>query len=98
MDNNSNIDLIAKFRKIAIQIKYKHENRKLLAEGIEKYKKENIIPSNYNISKIPSDNSIRWNSTYYIIKTTLELKSALKYIANNTLNRNYKLYILNDFE
>ena len=77
--NNSNINIkdlsiTTKIRKLITLIKYTTENKKLLLEGIEKYKKEGLIPSNYKKNRIPLDNATRWNSTYNIISTTLELK------------------------
>jgi len=50
--NNSNINIkdlsiTTKIRKLTTFIKYTTENKKLLFEGIEKYKKEGLIPSNY---------------------------------------------------
>jgi hypothetical protein len=67
-------------------------------EGIEKYKKEGIINDDYNITQIPIDNITRWNSTYYMIKTALELKEPLIYISKNTTNIEYKRNILTDNE
>ena len=56
------------------------------------------MPSNYNITHIPLDNVTRWNSTFYLIKIALKLKEVIIYIANNTLNKDFKKNILLDLE
>ena len=94
--NNSSI--LIKVRKLATLIKYTYKNRKLLNEGIKKYKDEGVLPVNYNVKLIPLDNVTRWNSTYKMIKTTLELKRPLIYISKNTLNPDFINNILNEFE
>jgi len=70
----------------------------LLLEGIKRYKKKGLIPFNYNETRIPLDNATRWNSTYNIIFTTLELKEALSYINKITKNTNFKRYFLTNNE
>jgi hypothetical protein len=70
---NLNTIITAKLRKLAILIKYTQKNKKLFLKGINKYKNEGIIPLSYNITRIPLNNITRWNSTYYIIKVTLNL-------------------------
>jgi hypothetical protein len=98
-NENENNDIVTtKLRKLVVLIKYNLENRKLLIEGIEKYKKEGIIPSNYNTTRIPLDNATRWNSTYKMIKTAIDLKQPLIYIAKVTTNKDYKRYILTETE
>jgi hypothetical protein len=52
----------------------------------------------YNITKIPLDNTTRWNSTYYMIKVALDLQQAIVYIANNTTNKEFKLNTLTEVE
>jgi hypothetical protein len=101
--NESNINIkdifiTTKIRKLATLIKYTIENKKLLIEGIEKYKKEGLIPSNYKKTRIPLDNVTRWNSTYNMISTTLELKEPLIYINKITKNTEFKRYFLTDME
>ena len=96
--NTTSDSIITKIRKLATLVKYTQENRKLFIEDIDKYKKEGIIPSNYNINRIPLDNSTRWNSTYFMIKTALELKQPLIYTANLTSNKDFKQYLLSDLE
>jgi hypothetical protein len=90
--------IISRIRRLATIIKYNQEPRKLLFEGIIKYKHEGILPSNFNISQIPLDNNTRWNSTYYMIKKTLELKEPLIYIAKNTENNEFKELIMKNNE
>jgi len=46
------------------------------------------------LKKIPFDNITRWNSTYYMIKVTLELKEVVLYILNLTINNELKKYTL----
>jgi len=58
-----------KIRRLTILIKYIYENRKLFLEDIEKYKREKDISTKINNKIIPFNNTIRWNSTYYIIKS-----------------------------
>lgn len=92
------MNIIIKVRKLATLIKYTHENRKLLNEGIKKYKDKGVLPLNYNTKLIPLDTITRWNSTYKMIKTTLELKQLVIYISKNTSNTDFINNILNDFE
>ena len=97
-DSNNKISTITKVRKIATLIKYTTENRKLLLEGVDKYKKEGLIPFNYNKTRIPLDNATRWSSTFNMISTTLKLKDALIYINKFTKNTDFKRYFLTDDE
>ena len=97
-NNNTDVSIITKVRKLATLIKYTAENKKLLLEGINKYKKECLIPLNYNKTRIPLDNATRWNSTYNMISTTLELKEPLIYINKITKNTDFKRYFLSDNE
>ncbi|KAI5460210.1 hypothetical protein BGZ63DRAFT_321932, partial [Mariannaea sp. PMI_226] len=71
---NTSNTIIIRLRRLISLIKYTNENKQLLEEGIEKYKKEGLLPSNLNKKTIPLDNSTRWNSTYYIINTAIELQ------------------------
>ncbi|KAH6869903.1 hypothetical protein B0T10DRAFT_553575 [Thelonectria olida] len=95
IEDNSNFNtIINRIRRISILIKYTTGNKLLLDEGIIKYKRENKLPTNKKV--IPLDNSTRWNSTYYMLEATLELKLALVYIFNNTNNKEYKEIFLSD--
>jgi len=47
------IGLISRIRRLIILTKYTQENQKLLLEGIDKYKNEGILPSNFNKRVIP---------------------------------------------
>ena len=40
------------------------------------------------------DTTTRWNSTYYMIKTAIELKQPLTYVFRNTANKEYKRIFL----
>jgi hypothetical protein len=95
---NTNLNITSKIRRISTILKYNTEPKKLFYEGIQKYKNDGIIPSNYNITLIPLDNSTRWNSTYKMIKTTLELKDAIIYVSKNTNNDEFQNIILNNNE
>ena len=90
--------ITSRIRRLASILKYNHEPKKLFTEGIHKYKTKGIIPLNYNIIHIPLDNTTRWNSTYYIIKTTLELKEPILYVLRNTENDEFQQLILNNTE
>ncbi len=96
-DNNLD-NIIIKLRKLINLIKYIQENRKLLFEGIEKYKREGVISSDYNVIHIPLDNTTRWNSTFNMIKTAIDLKQPIIYISKNITNKEFKRYILIDNE
>ena len=83
-----------KIRRLTILIKYIYENRKLFLEDIEKYKREKDISTKINNKIIPFNNTIRWNSTYYIIKVFLDLKLAIIYISRISINKEFKNNIL----
>lgn len=53
------LNITAKVRHIAIITKYNKEPKTLLIEKINKYKKESILPPNYNKTTISLDNNTR---------------------------------------
>ncbi|KAK0384767.1 hypothetical protein NLU13_7245 [Sarocladium strictum] len=87
-------NIINRLRRLASLIKYSQEPRKLLLEGLERAKKEGNLE--HKKTTIPLDMPTRWNSTYYMIESTLQLRSALTYIYNNTTNREFKRIFFKD--
>ncbi|KAK0625920.1 hypothetical protein B0T14DRAFT_492339 [Immersiella caudata] len=68
-------------------VKYITDIKKLFQEGIRQAKEEDILPQSFNKRVIPLDTPTRWNSTYYMISTALELQQPLNYIYRNTANK-----------
>jgi len=84
----------------------------LLLKGLKKAKREGklnhkrtTIPlgklrDNNSITRLLTnlsiDNATRWNSTYFMIEATLQLRSALTYVFRNTVNREFKRLFFKD--
>jgi hypothetical protein len=91
---STKMNITARIRRLATILKYNHDIRPIIKDSIELNKRNGKIEKEYNIKNIPLDNTTRWNSTYKMIRVTLEFRPILEYINNNTNNKEFKLLML----